>query len=210
MGLLAGIGSIMSGAGSLAGTGFNIWSQNAANKKNEKLMRDHWYREDTAVQRRVADLKAAGLSPVLAAGSAAGSGGVSQINPQRMEGNAGDSITEYYQNKAKLQEIENQVANLDVIKESAELNRIQQQLGKAQTRQARSEAEIAKMDEKRYRRTGFNPRRDIKNELGHTGAGAVSSEIKDIKNSKGAKNLKKSKWLFDPKVTKKKGRVYKR
>lgn len=51
----------------------NIKYQKETNAQNEQLQREQWAREDSAVQRRAADLEKAGLSKNLAAGSAASS-----------------------------------------------------------------------------------------------------------------------------------------
>ena len=73
-------------AGAQVGGGLlNTYLQYRQQEYDKRLQRTIFEREDSSIQRRVADLEAAGLSPVLAAGQGAGTGQTVQVTPPQFQ-----------------------------------------------------------------------------------------------------------------------------
>lgn len=137
------LGSLSAGAGVLqnktnadaieATNKMNLQATRETNAQNLELTRQAWARDDNAVQRRTADLRAAGMSPLLAAGASAGN-----TNPATM------SAPQFAAKKYDYSQMMNGInQGIALAQSSAQQEEIQQQVSMSRTNQLATIQEMA-------------------------------------------------------------------
>lgn len=124
VGLLSGVGNFITGQQGVA-------NQRAALDWQKAQWNEFKQREDTAVQRRVADLKAAGLSPVLAAGQAAASTPPIKIEGAPSDKNPFESLQTALTGALQMQQLRQSQASTDAALAQAALTSVNAETAKA-------------------------------------------------------------------------------
>ena len=125
MGFDVGTGLLINAGSNLVVGGLNAWQQYKNLNYQKDLQNRIFSREDSSVQRRVADLKAAGLSPVLAAGQGASAGPV--VSTKAPEFDAGDFTNALQAMQMQNTQKQMDLADADITKTHAEQAYIEQQ-----------------------------------------------------------------------------------
>ena len=130
---LSALGSSLAGVGSLANFGLQAFQNNW----QKKMQNEAWAREDNAIQRRVADLKAAGLSPVLAAGNGAQSSNPISIMAPQIDTSPIENATSKFSQAAQ--------AELALAQQKAQIDQTEAQTAAIKQQQDKTALEMAFM-----------------------------------------------------------------
>lgn len=161
---ILGVGSQLFTSGANVAGAYNQIKTNDLNYKLQKEQLDYqknlqhimFGREDNAVQRRVADLKAAGLSPTLAAGSAASAGPVVSTQAPQKESDLSAYLT-LANIQTMLAEQHKAQTEADIARQSLAQAKIQTQASALSKELLGNQVELSNLDKKYYLNKGVAP-----------------------------------------------------